>query len=246
MLAPSEVVKSKPAWREAFALKESDVARTMLDAIHAGEQEEVRLRAAMMAAVDEGVGMLFDALASSGQLDDTLIVFLGDNGYFFGEHALGPERRFAYEEGIRCPLVARYPKAIEKGTRIDRLVICQDLAPTLIELAGGTPAAHIQGRSLVPLLRGRPNGWRSSFLVEYWAENEYPWLVGMTYKAVRTDRCKYIHWVNRGESDELDELYDLERDPYELANVVAQPDYAEVRAALRADLRGLVNFALGL
>ncbi len=246
MLAPSEVVKSKPAWREAFALKESDAARTMLDAIHAGEQEEVRLRAAMMAAVDEGVGMLFDALASSGQLDDTLIVFLGDNGYFFGEHALGPERRFAYEEGIRCPLVARYPKAIEKGTRIDRLVICQDLAPTLIELAGGTPAAHIQGRSLVPLLRGRPNGWRSSFLVEYWAENAYPWLVGMTYKAVRTDRCKYIHWVNRGESDELDELYDLERDPYELANVVAQPDYAEVREALRGDLRGLVNFALGL
>ena len=246
MLAPSEVVKSKPAWREAFALKESDAARTMLDAIHAGEQEEVRLRAAMMAAVDEGVGMLFDALASSGQLDDTLIVFLGDNGYFFGEHALGPERRFAYEEGIRCPLVARYPKAIEKGTRIDRLVICQDLAPTLIELAGGTPAAHIQGRSLVPLLDGRPNGWRSSFLVEYWAENAYPWLVGMTYKAVRTDRCKYIHWVNRGESDELDELYDLERDPYELANVVAQPDYAEVRAALRGDLRGLVNFALGL
>jgi len=246
MVAPDEVVRSKPAWREAFTLKESAAARAMLDAIHAGEQEEIRLRACMMAAVDEGVGMLFDALATTGQLDDTLIVFLGDNGYFFGEHGLGPERRFAYEEGIRCPLVARYPKAIAAGARIDRLVICQDLAPTLIELAGGTPGAQIQGRSLVPLLGRRAADWRTSFLVEYWAENAYPWLVGMTYKAIRTDRCKYIHWVNRGASGELDELYDLDRDPFELANVVVEPAYAEVREALHAELRGLVTFALGL
>ena len=246
MLAPDEVVKSKPAWREAFALKRSDAARTMLDAIHAGEQEEIRLRACMMAAVDEGVGMLLEALAQTGQLDDTLIVFLGDNGYFFGEHGLGPERRFAYEEGIRCPLVARYPKSFESGRRVDRLVICQDLAPTLIELAGGTPGAQIQGRSLVPLLAGDAADWRGSFLVEYWAENAYPWLVGMTYKAIRTDRCKYIHWVNRGESGELDELYDLDRDPFELGNVVGEPGYAKTREALRAELRGLVTFALGL
>ena len=246
MLSPSEIVKQKPAWEEAFALKKSDAARTLLDAIHAGEQEEIRLRACMMAAVDEGVGMLFDALASSGQLDDTLILFLGDNGYFFGEHGLGPERRFAYEEGIRCPFIARYPRAIAPGTRIGRLVICQDIAPTLIELAGGEPGAQIQGRSLLPLLRSDQQNWRSSFLIEYWAENAYPWLVGMTYKAIRTDRHKYIHWVNRGKSGELDELYDLNRDPYELANLVAQPSYADTRESLKADLRGLVNFALGL
>jgi N-acetylglucosamine-6-sulfatase len=246
MLVPADVVKQKPAWAEAFALKESEAARVMLDAIHAGEQEEIRLRACMMAAVDEGVGMLFDALESSGQLDDTLIVFLGDNGYFFGEHALGPERRFAYEEGIRCPFIARYPRAIGAGTRIDRLVICQDIAPTLIELAGGRPGKQIQGRSLVPLLAGRTDGWRDRFLIEYWAENAYPWLVGMTYKAVRTDRYKYIHWVNRGRSGELDELYDLERDPYELSNVVAQADYAGIRDDLKSALRGLVSDALGL
>jgi N-acetylglucosamine-6-sulfatase len=246
MLSPADVIKQKPAWEEAFVLKESDTARSMLDAIHAGEQEEIRLRACMMAAVDEGVGMLFDALSSTGQLDDTLILFLGDNGYFFGEHGLGPERRFAYEEGIRCPFIARYPRAIAPATHIDRLVICQDIAPTLIELAGGRPGAQIQGRSLLPLLRDDHQNWRSSFLIEYWAENAYPWLVGMTYKAIRTDRHKYIHWVNRGKSGELDELYDLDRDPYELANVVAQPSYAEVRESLKDELRGLVNFALGL
>src|SRR6202011_1889935 len=81
-------------------------------AIHAGTQEEIRLRAAMMASADEGVGMLLDALERTGQLERTCILFLGDNGYFFGEHALGPERRFAYEEGIRSPFLVRYPPLV--------------------------------------------------------------------------------------------------------------------------------------
>src|SRR5574339_1205656 len=130
----------------------------------------------MMAAVDEGVGMLFEALERTGQLDDTLILFLGDNGYFFGEHGIGPERRFAYEEGIRSPLIMHCPRKINAGTRRRELVILQDLAPTLIEIAGGKPGAQIQGRSLLPLLAGRRTGWRKSFLIEYWAENAYPWL----------------------------------------------------------------------
>ncbi len=88
----------------------------MLAAIHAGTQEEIRLRAAMMASVDEGVGMLLDTLERTGQLDRTCILFLGDNGYFFGEHALGPERRFAYEEGIRSPFLIRYPPLVPAGT----------------------------------------------------------------------------------------------------------------------------------
>lgn len=118
------------------------------------------------------------------------IVILIDNGYFFGEHGLGPERRFAYEEGIRSPFTARYPKKIKAGSRCRNLVICQDIALTLIQLAGGRPGPQIQGRSLLPLIAGKPAGWRKSFLVEYWAENAMPWLVGMGYKAVRTDRHK--------------------------------------------------------
>src|SRR5687768_9561525 len=110
MLPYEEVIKSKPAWTEAFELKKSKESRVLLDAIHAGTQEEIRLRAAMMAAVDEGIGMLLEALEKKGALDDTFIVFLGDNGYFFGEHGLGPERRFAYEEGIRAPFTVRFPK----------------------------------------------------------------------------------------------------------------------------------------
>jgi N-acetylglucosamine-6-sulfatase len=218
----------------------------LLDAIQAGEQEEIRLRACMMAAVDEGVGKLLDALERTRQLDNTFILFLGDNGYFFGEHGLGPERRFAYEEGIRSPFIARYPGRIKAGSRVKELVVCQDIAPTLIQLAGGRPGPQIQGRSLLPLLAGRRAGWRKSFLMEYWAENAYPWLIGMTYKAVRTERHKYIRWVNRSRNGELDELYDLDRDPYEVANVINRPAYRTVREKLRRELRRLVVEASGL
>ncbi|HEY0336649.1 MAG TPA: sulfatase-like hydrolase/transferase, partial [Burkholderiales bacterium] len=169
MLPQAEIVKQKPAWAEALELRKSRESRALLDAIHAGEQEEIRLRAAMMASVDEGVGMLFEALEASGELDNTIIFFLGDNGYFFGEHGLGPERRFAYEEGIRSPFTVRYPKRIKAGSHSKNLVVRQDIAPTLIELAGGKPGKHVQGRSLLPLFVGSKRkssaSWRKSILL---------------------------------------------------------------------------------
>jgi len=246
MLSPRELVKQAPAWAEAFALRATESSQRLLAAIQAGTQEEIRQRARMMAAVDEGVGMLLAALERQGKLDDTLILFLGDNGYFFGEHGLGPERRFAYEEGIRSPFILRYPRKAKAGARVRDLVICQDIAPTLIELAGGRPGPQVQGRSLLPLLAGRRSGWRKSFLVEYWAEQAMPWLVGMTYKAVRTERYKFIHWVNRDRGGELDELYDLERDPFELKNLARGARHARVRASLRGQMRRLVADAAGI
>ncbi|HZN23402.1 MAG TPA: sulfatase-like hydrolase/transferase [Burkholderiales bacterium] len=249
MLPPGEVVKQKPAWAEAIELRKTPESRMLLDAIHSGEQEEIRLRAAMMAAVDEGVGMVFDALEKTGQLDDTFILFLGDNGYFFGEHCIGPERRFAYEEGIRSPFIVRYPRRVKSGTQVRKLVLCQDIAPTVLELAGGKAGKHVQGRSLLPLLsrtrKGAP-AWRKSILIEYWAENAYPWLVNMTYKAVRTERHKYIHWVNRARDGELDELYDLERDPYEIQNLNRRASYRPIKEKLQRELKRLTTEALGL
>jgi N-acetylglucosamine-6-sulfatase len=144
----------------------------------------------------------------------------------------------------------RYPKRVRAGSRVKDLVLCQDIAPTVLELAGGKPGRHIQGRSLLPLFtrgsRKSGGGWRKSFLIEYWAENAYPWLISMTYKAVRTDRHKYIHWVNRGRNGEFDELYDLERDPYEITNVIRRPAYRAVRERLHRELKRLAAEALGL
>jgi len=250
MCSVREVIRQKPAWTECLALKSAEAARAILSAIHSGEQEEIRQRARMMASVDEGVGAILGLLERQGKLDDTFIVFLGDNGYFFGEHGLGPERRFAYEEGIRSPFVVRYPRKVKAGSRPRELVICQDIAPTLIRLAGGRPGPQIQGRSLLPLVERRTRGagvpWRKSFLIEYWAEQAMPWLVAMSYKAIRTDRYKYIHWVNRGRAGELDELYDLDRDPWETRNLNRSRAYAAVRERLRRELRGLVTEALAL
>jgi N-acetylglucosamine-6-sulfatase len=246
MLSYEEVVKQKPAWKETFLLRDKPESRQLLDALHAGTQEEIRLRARMMASVDEGVGMILETLEKKGELDNTCILFLGDNGYFFGEHGLGPERRFAYEEGIRSPFLVRYPPMIKAGTRKKDLIICQDIAPTLIELAGGKPGPQIQGKSLLGLLGRKKKPWRKAVLAEYWAEQAYPWLIGMTYKAIRTERYKYIHWVNRDRHGELDELYDLEKDPYELKNLIASRAYAPVREKLKKDLKRLVAEAVGI
>jgi hypothetical protein len=238
-----EILKQKPAWKDVFELRERPGMRAFLDAIHVGSQEEVRERAAMMASVDEGVGLLLEALERRGILDDTLVLFLGDNGFFFGEHGLGAERRFAYEEGIRTAFFVRYPRLVEPGTVLRPMVLALDIAPTMVELAGGRPGGQVQGRSLLPLFRRRNPAWRKSFLVEYYNESAWPWIVGMSYKAVRTERAKLIHWVHK---DGVDELYDLVRDPYEIVNVIRKPSYGKVRARLYRELKALVAEAAGL
>jgi arylsulfatase A-like enzyme len=243
VLPLEKVLEQKPAWRELFELRKHPTNRPFLDAIHVGEQEEVRERAAMMASVDEGVGRLLAALEEAGQLDDTCIVFLGDNGFFFGEHGIGAERRFAYEEGIRTAFFVRYPRRVRAGTRVENMVTALDIAPTFVELGGGNPGAHVQGRSLVPLLEGRDAPWRDAFLIEYYNESAWPWIIGMTYKAVRTEKAKLIHWVQQ---DGVDELYDLDADPYEITNVLGRPEYARLRRDLETRLKELAAEAFGL
>jgi arylsulfatase A-like enzyme len=239
----SEVLKQKPAWKEVFELRSRPESRPFLEGLQSGTQEEIRRRAAMMASVDEGVGLILEELTRQGLLDETLILFLGDNGFFFGEHGLGAERRFAYEEGIRTAFFIRYPKLFKPATVVAPMVLALDIAPTMIELAGGRPGAHIQGLSLVALLKKKTRRWRKSFLIEYYNESAWPWIVGMSYKAVRTERAKLIHWVHK---EGVDELYDLGRDPYEITNVIGRPAYGKVRARLYGELRKLVARAAGL
>jgi len=243
VLPLEKVLEQKPAWKEVFELRSEPGSRAFLDALHVGEQEEIRERAAMMASVDEGVGALLDELEKSGKLDKTCIVFLGDNGFFFGEHGLGTERRFAYEEGIRTAFFVRYPKLLKAGMKIDRMITALDIAPTMIHLAGGKPGPHIQGLSLVNLFKNPGRKWRESFLVEYFNESAWPWIVGMSYKAVRTEKAKLIHWVHK---EGLDELYDLEQDPFEITNRIADPKYADTRKNLTKELRKLVAESVGL
>ena len=249
-LPAADVVKDKPAWTEAHAMRVNEASRKVLDGILAGTDEEIRLRAAMMASVDEGMGDILKLLEENGELDNTFILFLGDNGYFFGEHGLGPERRFAYEEGIKSPFLIRYPAWFKPGSVNDELVLALDIAPTLVDLAGGKAADFktMQGTSLKPLANGaKPKGWRTSFMCEYFSENAMPWLVGMSYKAIRTKRHKYIHWTQQSlDGVACDELYDLKSDPYEMKNLIGKRSEQGLVARLRKQLASLVAKSVGL
>src|SRR5262249_37682193 len=105
--------------------------------------------------VEEGVGRILRTLEKSGQLDRTIFVFTSDEGYFYGEHGLSFERRLAYEESARIPLLMRYPALIRAGITVDAIALNLDLAPTLLEIAGAEPLSNVQGRSLVPGAEGR-------------------------------------------------------------------------------------------
>lgn len=188
-----------------------------------------------MAAVDDGVGQLFKALEESRQLDNTLLIFTSDNGYFWGEHGLG-DKRWAYEESIRDPLVMRYPRLIKAGTVLEPLALNIDIAPTALELGGAPIPKSIHGRSLVPLLKDARAPWRTSFLTEYFLERGYPRVP--TWQAVRTDHWKYIHYP---ELEGMDELYDLKADPYEMKNLINASSAKSTLKTLQSELVKLVK-----
>jgi N-acetylglucosamine-6-sulfatase len=197
------------------------------------QEKSIRERAEMLMAVDEGLGALMNALEKMGVLDNTIVVFTSDHGYWYGEHGLDEERRLAYEEAIRIPLLIRYPPVIKAGSKPNEMVLSIDMAPTVIELAGQQPDQNLQGRSLVPILNQTVKDWRTSFLVEYYSDTVFPRIFKMGYKAVRNERYKYIHYVDL---EDMDELYDLQTDPYELSNIIEDDGTAEVLQAMKDEL----------
>ncbi len=207
--------------------------------------ETIRRRAEMMLAVDDGVGRIVETLRNGGKLDNTLIIFTSDNGYFYGEHGLAIERRLPYEESVRTPLLMRFPELIKPGTRIEGLTVSVDLAPTILDVAGVKIPAHIQGTSLTPLMSGQRKEVHDSILIEFYShENPFPWTASLDYRIVRRGPYKYIRWI-RFDEDKA-ELYDLDKDPYELDNLLKDHTMGELLEGLKKDMRRLVLMSLGL
>ncbi len=201
--------------------------------------ETIRDRLRMLAAVDESLGRLMDALRKQGVLDQTVIILVGDNGYFYGEHGLSEERRLAYEESIRLPLLVRYPPKVRARSMPAAQALTIDIAPTILDLAAAKPLPGIDGRSLVPLLeaRGAPPDWRHSFLIEYNTDIVFPRTLRMGYEAVRDERYKYIRYR---ELTGMNELYDLQEDPFELENLIQSKSSGGLRRRMEGELDALL------
>jgi N-acetylglucosamine-6-sulfatase len=201
-------------------------------------EETIHQRQEMLLAVDESLGKIVSAIDALGELDNTIIVVTSDHGFWYGEHGLSNERRLAYEEALRIPLMIRYPQKIAAGLRPDQMVLSIDIAPTMLDLAGASPPENLHGMSLAPILSGGSPEWRSSFLVEYYSDTVFERIFKMGYKAVRTDRYKYIQYVD---IDDANELYDLAADPYELRNVINDPRYADTLSEMQLELQRLLD-----
>jgi arylsulfatase A-like enzyme len=183
--------------------------------------------------VDESVGKILSYLEESGLDENTIVVYSSDQGFYLGDHGWY-DKRWMYEESLAMPLIVRWPGVTKPGSENFQLVQNLDYAQTFLEVAGAEIPADMQGRSLVPLLRGeQPADWRKSIYYHYY---EFPsvHMVARHY-GIRTERHKLIRFYHFDEW----ELYDLEKDPEELTNLYGKPEHAGITQSLKDDLEKL-------
>jgi N-acetylglucosamine-6-sulfatase len=190
-------------------------------------------------SIDDSVGRLRAWLEDSGQLDNTILVFVGDNGLLEGEHGM-VDKRTMHEPSIRIPMAIRYPGLTSEPRVIEQQVLTIDMAPSLLELAGSPAMPRIDGRSWVRLVREGDPSWRKSWFYYYNYEKEFPYTPNV--RGIRTEEWKYIHYPHGDGSPDrhLGELYDLKQDPGERFNLVRRVDYDATVQRLQTDLNELM------
>lgn len=228
-------------WNEAYAQRIAEY-KSMQGRVSEEEmtswkyQQYMKDYCAVVKGVDENVGRLLDYLKSIGELDNTLIIYTSDQGFYLGEHGWF-DKRFMYEESFTSPMLMRLPGAIKAGRTSKAFAMNIDLAPTILDYAGVEIPSDIQGRSLRPVVENAgkaPEGWRTAVYYHYY---EYPsWHSVKRHYGIRTERYKLIHFYN--DVDEW-ELYDLKKDPKEMKSVYDDPEYASVRDSMHKQLEQL-------
>ncbi len=181
-------------------------------------------------AVDESIGKVLDWLSTNGMDRSTLVIYMGDNGFSWGEHGLIDKRHF-YEESVKVPLLVRCPEIFPGDTTILNMVQNIDIAPTILAGAGLEKPDYMPGESFLPLLAGEKPDWRSRIYYEYYWEYDFP--MTPTVYGVRTDTFKFIRY--HGVWDQ-NELYNLIDDPEEMVNLMGQAAYDSIARALCSDL----------
>ncbi|MBC7928090.1 MAG: sulfatase-like hydrolase/transferase, partial [Bryobacteraceae bacterium] len=191
-------------------------------------------------AVDDSVGRVLGALKQRGELESTLILYMGDNGFAFGEHGL-IDKRTAYEESMRVPMLARCPELFKGGQVRDEVIANIDVMPTILAAAGLQAPDSTDGQNLLPILEGKKTAWRDNLLYEYYWERNFPQTPTMF--ALRGERFKYIRY--HGIWD-VNELYDLKEDPLETRNLIDDTSYSAVVQRMNAELFALLEKTDGL
>ena len=192
--------------------------------------------------VDDNVKRLIDQLREMGELDNTVIVYTGDQGFFLGEHDL-MDKRWMYEEAMRMPFIVHWPNGISAGTKNDWLINNTDFAPTLLELAGREAPDQMQGHSFADAFEGlpQPDNWRDATYYRYWMHMAHNLKVPAHF-GLRTERYKLIFFYGanyKGGNQTLAtwEFYDLRNDPTEMTNQYGNPEYREIINKLKVDLK---------
>jgi N-acetylglucosamine-6-sulfatase len=180
--------------------------------------------------IDDSIGRVLGALQRKGLLESTLVIYMGDNGFSWGEHGL-TNKRHPYEESMHIPLLMRCPPLFEPNTTVNAIAANIDIAPTILHAAGLKTPAHMDGQSLVPLARGDVDRVRDHLVYEYFWERRYA--TTPTFFAIRTERHKYIFPYGVPDTPEL---YDLKTDPHEQHNLVGQPQSRELEERLDTQL----------
>ena len=188
---------------------------------------------ATIQSVDDNVGRLLAFLDDSGLSRNTIVVYTSDQGFFLGDHGLF-DKRFMYEEALRMPFLVRWPAVIKKGSRSDALALNVDFAPTFLDVAGLPVPSDMQGRSLLPVLRGRtPADWRSAMYYRYYHDpGDHN---TRAHYGLRTRTHKLIYYWTKDQW----ELFDLRNDPMELHNLYGEPGHEQLTADLKAELSRL-------
>ncbi|MFB9864381.1 sulfatase family protein [Rufibacter immobilis] len=186
------------------------------------------------ASLDQSIGRMLQYLDKNQLKENTIVIYLSDQGFFMGEHGWF-DKRFMYEESFRTPMVMRYPGVVKAGTVSDHLVMNLDIAPTLLKAAGVDVPKDMQGTSFLPVLTDQQAKGRDALFYHYYENGEH---AVSPHFGVKTNRYKLIRFYKRVEAWEL---YDLEKDPHEVKNLYGKPGYQQVTAQLKNQLANLIE-----
>ncbi len=196
-------------------------------------QEKVKGYYRMVTTIDDNLGRLRQKLKSKNLDQNTVIIFMSDNGYFLGERQLSG-KWLMYENSIRVPLIIYHPKLQNPGRSLEHMALNIDIAPTILEVADVPIPQNMQGKSLMPLISGKTSEWRSEFLCEHLYELEYI----PKSEGIRSEKWKYFRYIDHPNTEEL---YDLEKDPLEKNNLVEEPELQGVLNGLRVKANSFIK-----